>query len=72
LRIHIKIVTIRYSIKKKYKSDQRGRNMKTDSILVGILAIVAGVLVLWMPAMLTWIVGIFLIVYGIVTLAGKR
>ncbi|HAV10670.1 MAG TPA: DUF3096 domain-containing protein [Dehalococcoidia bacterium] len=46
--------------------------MKTDNLLVGILAIVAGVLVLWMPSILTWVVGLFLIVYGILTLAGKR
>jgi len=36
--------------------------MKTDNLLVGILAIVAGVLVLWMPSILTWVVGLFLIV----------
>ena len=51
---------------------KKEKNMKTDNLLVGILAIVAGVLVLWMPSILTWVVGLFLIVYGILTLAGKR
>ena len=50
----------------------KGENMKLDSVLVGVLAIVAGVLVLWMPSILSWVVGIFLIVYGIVALTGKR
>lgn len=40
--------------------------------IVGIIAIVAGVLVLMRPALLLWIVGVFLIVWGILTVLGKR
>jgi len=46
--------------------------MKTNSMLTGVLAIVAGVLVLLMPSILKWVAGIFLIVYGIILLSGKR
>ena len=44
-----------------------GLVMKTKQIS-GILAIVAGVLVLAMPSFLKWIVALFLIVYGILNL----
>ncbi|MFC1865272.1 DUF3096 domain-containing protein [Chloroflexota bacterium] len=39
---------------------------------MGILTIVAGVLVLVWSDALQWIVGIFLIVWGILTLLGKK
>ena len=46
--------------------------MKSDSVLVGVLAIIAGVLILfgWLP--LAVVVGLFLIVFGIVTLIRRR
>ena len=50
----------------------QGKDMKMNNTLIGILAIIAGVLVLWMPSLLTWIIGIFLIVYGIMALTGKK
>ena len=45
--------------------------MKIDSVLLGILAIVAGVLILvgWLP--LAIVVGLFLIVFGIITLVRR-
>jgi uncharacterized membrane protein HdeD (DUF308 family) len=39
--------------------------------VVGILAIVAGVLVVFNAFSLQWVVGIFLIVFGIMSLTGK-
>lgn len=43
-----------------------------NNMLIGILAIVAGLLVIFVPHMLQWVVGIFLIVWGILTLMGKK
>ena len=45
--------------------------MKNDMILA-LIAIVAGVLVLAWNDALQWIVGIFLIVWGIMSLLGKK
>jgi len=39
---------------------------------MGIIAVIAGILILVFPAILGWIVGIFLIVYGILLILGKR
>ena len=51
--------------------------MNTKSILksgvvMGIIAIVAGVLVLMRPELVRWIIGIFLIVWGVLALINKR
>ena len=51
--------------------------MNTKSILksgvvMGIIAIVAGVLVLIRPELVQWIIGIFLIVWGILALLNKK
>ena len=40
--------------------------------LMGLIAIVAGIIVLAVPAIIQWIIGIFLIVYGILILLGKK
>lgn len=40
--------------------------------LIGILAIIAGVLILWLRLDLNLVVGIFLIVYGVLALVGRR
>jgi uncharacterized membrane protein HdeD (DUF308 family) len=51
--------------------------MDTKSITItgmamGIIAIVAGVLVLIWPEFVRWIIGIFLIVWGILAIVSKR
>jgi len=43
-----------------------------DNVLMGLIAIVAGVLVLAWNDALQWIVGIFLIVWGAYGLLGKK
>jgi uncharacterized membrane protein HdeD (DUF308 family) len=45
--------------------------MPKKSILMGILAIVAGLLVLIWPDLVRWVIGIFLIVWGVVAVIGK-
>ena len=45
--------------------------MKISKNLLGLIAIVAGVLILFDRLSLSLIVGIFLVVFGIITLAGK-
>jgi hypothetical protein len=45
--------------------------VKISGTLLGILAIVAGVLILFNWLSLSLVVGIYLIVYGILTLAGR-
>jgi cytochrome c biogenesis protein CcdA len=44
----------------------------SNNVVIGILAIVAGLLILAFPELLRWVVGIFLIVWGILTLLGKK
>jgi uncharacterized membrane protein HdeD (DUF308 family) len=51
--------------------------MNTKSISItwvtmGILAIVAGILVLIFPDFVRWIIGVFLIVWGILAIVDKR
>ena len=47
-------------------------NFVVDKTAMGIISIVAGIIVLIWPAILAWVLGIFLIVYGILILLGKR
>ena len=51
--------------------------MNTKSILksgvvMGIIAIIAGVLVLIWPELVRWIIGIFLIVWGVLAVINKK
>lgn len=43
-----------------------------SKMVLGIIAIVAGVLILVWPNLLGWIVAIFLIIWGILTIMGKK
>jgi uncharacterized membrane protein HdeD (DUF308 family) len=45
--------------------------MSKKNILMGILAIVAGILVMIFPDSIRWIIGIFLVVWGVLAIAGK-
>ncbi len=45
--------------------------MKRSGLITGIIAIVAGILILVWPAILAWVVGIFLIVWGILSILGR-
>ncbi|MFC1912916.1 DUF3096 domain-containing protein [Chloroflexota bacterium] len=47
-------------------------NIVMSKMAMGIIAIIAGILVLAVPAILGWVVGIVLIVYGILILIGKK
>ncbi len=51
---------------------KKGDEIEMDSTVLGILAIIAGVLILfgWLP--LAVVVGAFLIVFGIVSLIRRR
>ena len=43
-----------------------------SKMVLGIIAIVAGVLILVLPNLLGWIVAIFLIIWGTLTIMGKK
>lgn len=43
-----------------------------SKIVLGVIAVVAGLLILIFPDSLRWIVGILLIVWGIFTILGKK
>ena len=43
-----------------------------SKMVMGIIAIVAGLLILLLPQIIGWIVGIFLIVNGILLVLGKK
>ncbi len=45
--------------------------MKRSGLITGIVAIIAGILILVFPSILVWIVGIFLIVWGILSILGR-
>jgi len=45
--------------------------MKRGGLIMGIIAIVAGILILVFPSILGWIVGIFLIIWGILSILGR-
>ena len=47
-------------------------NIVTNKMVMGIIAIIAGILILAVPAILGWVVGIFLIVNGILLILGKK
>lgn len=40
-------------------------------MIIGIIAIIAGILILAMPSLLQWIVGIYLIIWGVMKLLGR-
>jgi len=47
----------------------------SNKLVVGIVCIVAGFLILpflSLPSIIAWIIGIFLIIYGILALLGKK
>ena len=46
--------------------------MKTSGLLIGILAIIAGVLILFRWLSLELVIGVFLIIYGILAIIGRR
>jgi hypothetical protein len=54
------------------KIKRGGVLMVNISILLPLLALIAGILILIMPKMLHYIVGIYLILYGIVSLGLLR
>ena len=43
-----------------------------SGVVMGIIAIVAGVLVLIWPELVRWIIGIFLIVWGLLALINRK
>ena len=46
--------------------------MLKSKMVMGIIAIVAGILVIIFPAIIAWIIGIFLIVNGILMILGRK
>jgi uncharacterized membrane protein HdeD (DUF308 family) len=49
----------------------KGSGIHISGTVLGILAIVAGVLVIFNIVPIAWVVGIFLIIFGIISLTGK-
>ncbi|HOI70671.1 MAG TPA: DUF3096 domain-containing protein [Methanobacterium sp.] len=41
---------------------------QTTKEIIGIVAIIIGILIIVYPALLTWLVGIFLVIYGVLEL----
>jgi len=48
------------------------KSISTSGVAMGILAIVAGLLVLIWPELVRWIIGIFLIVWGVLSIMNKK
>jgi uncharacterized membrane protein HdeD (DUF308 family) len=47
-------------------------SLSVSGVAMGILAVVAGILVLIWPELVRWIIGIFLIVWGILAIINKK
>jgi uncharacterized membrane protein HdeD (DUF308 family) len=43
-----------------------------NAMVMGIIAIIAGIIVLVWPNIIAWVIGIFLIVYGILMVLRKK
>ena len=55
------------------KNEEAAMSIFSNKIMVAVVAIIAGVLIIvGLSAILRWIVGIVLIVYGILVLMGKK
>ena len=48
------------------------KSISMSGVIIGIVAIVAGLLVLIWPDLVRWIIGIFLIVWGVLTLINRK
>ena len=48
------------------------KSVTNSGMVMGVLAIVAGLLILISPELVRWIIGIFLIVWGILSIMNKR
>ena len=48
------------------------KNISISGLAMGVLAIVAGLLVLMLPELVRWVIGIFLIVWGILAVVNRR
>ncbi len=48
------------------------KSISTSGAAMGILAVVAGLLVLIWPELVRWIIGIFLIVCGLLAIMNRR
>lgn len=46
--------------------------MRITGLWLGVIALVFGILVIVVPALLNWLVGIYLIVVGILAITGKK
>ncbi len=47
-------------------------SMLANKMVMGIIAIVVGLVIIIWPAIIAWVIGIILIVHGILTLLGKH
>lgn len=47
-------------------------SLSVSGVAMGILAVVAGILVLIRPELVRWIIGIYLIVWGILAIINKK
>ncbi len=50
----------------------KGSGVHLSGMVIGILAIIAGVLILFGWLSITLVIGVFLIIYGILELIGRR
>jgi len=57
---------------RKGASDMAKKSITISGVAMAILAIVAGVLVLFWPSFIQWVVGIFLIVWGVLALTDRK
>ncbi|MFC1988615.1 hypothetical protein ACFLVJ_02140 [Chloroflexota bacterium] len=47
-------------------------NILANKLMVAIIMILAGIVILAVPNIIQWVIGVLLIVYGILMLLGKK
>ena len=48
------------------------KSISISGVAMGVLAIVAGLLVLMLPDLVRWVIGIFLIVWGVLAVVNRK
>jgi len=72
LTLIIKTNTIETFQGRKESITMAKKSFSISSTAMAILAIIAGVLVLFWPSFIQWVVGIFLIVWGVLALIDRK
>ncbi|RBQ24001.1 hypothetical protein ALNOE001_05490 [Candidatus Methanobinarius endosymbioticus] len=49
----------------KDQKDEKGNNSRTFEIIIEIILIIAGLIIIWNPSIIGWVIGLVLVIYGL-------